>query len=52
MDHLLKCHMLRQECKTEELRKYDEAAKVCLPVYEQCLVAREEEDHLRLMIMR
>ena len=30
MDHLLKCHMLYQECTTKDLMDYNEAAKLCV----------------------
>ena len=30
MDHLLRCPMLPQECTTEDLMEYDEAAKECV----------------------
>ena len=30
MNHLLKCHMLSQECSTEDLVEYNEAAKECV----------------------
>ena len=30
MDHLLKCHMLSQECTTEDLMEYNEDAKECV----------------------
>ena len=30
MDHLLKCHMLPQECTTEDLMEYNETAKECV----------------------
>ena len=39
MDHLLKCHMLPQECATEDVVEYNEAANgVCFPVDEECVV--------------
>ena len=30
MDHLLTCHMLLQECTTEDLMEYNEAVKECV----------------------
>ena len=37
--------MLAQECTTEGLMEYNKAAKrMCLPVDEQCVVTRQEED--------
>ena len=38
--------MLPQECTTEDLMEYNEAAKECLPVDEQCVVTWQEEDWL------
>ena len=37
--------MVSQECLTEDLMEYNEAAKECLPVDEQCVVARQEEEY-------
>ena len=46
MEHLLKCPMLPQKCTNEDLMEYNEAANecVCLPVDEQCVVTRQEEE--------
>ena len=30
MDHLLKCPMVPQECTTEDLMEYNDAANVCV----------------------
>ena len=48
MDHLLKYPMLPQECTMEDLMEYNETAKecMCLPVEEQCVVTRQEEDRI------
>ena len=38
--------MLSQECTTEDLMEFNEAAKGCLPEDEQCVVTRQAEDLL------
>ena len=52
IDHLLKCHMLSQECTSEDLMGYNEACEgVCLSVDEQCVATRQEEDRLYIFFI-
>ena len=45
MEHLLK------ECTTEDLMEYNEAAKECVLVDEQCVLTRQEEQMDTLAVM-